>query len=45
MPGGLSSIPTTAAAIADKPQITKRISVQILLRGVERASIMIVSFS
>jgi hypothetical protein len=44
MPGGLSSIPTAAAAIADKPQITKRISVLILLCGVEKASIMIVSF-
>jgi hypothetical protein len=44
MPGGLSSIPTAAAAIANKPQITKRISVLILLCGVEKASIKIVSF-
>jgi hypothetical protein len=38
MPGGLSSIPTAAAAIANKPQITKRKSVLILLGGVERTS-------
>ena len=44
IPGRLSSIPTTAEAIANKPQIIKRISVLILLRGVEKASIMTVSF-
>lgn len=44
MPGGLSSIPTTTEAIADKPQIAKRISVLILLRGVEKASVMTISF-
>ncbi len=43
MPGRLSSIPTTAEAIADRPQIAKRISVLIVLRGVEKASIMAVS--
>jgi hypothetical protein len=43
MPGRLSSIPTTAETIADKPQIAKRISVLIVLRGVEKASIMAVS--
>jgi hypothetical protein len=43
-PGGLSSIPTAVATIADKPQITRRINDQILLRGVESASIMIILF-
>jgi hypothetical protein len=44
MPGGFSSIPTTVEAIADKQQITKRISVLILLLRVEKASIMTISF-
>jgi hypothetical protein len=44
MPGGLSLMPTTVAAIADKPQVTNRISVLILLRGVEKISIMTVSY-
>ena len=45
MPGRLSSIPTTTAAIASKPQIARRISALILLLGVEKASLMTVSFS
>jgi len=44
MPGRLSSIPKTTAAIASKPQIARRISVIFLLYGVEKALIMIVSF-
>ena len=44
MPGKLSLIPTTADAIADKPQATKRIRVLNLLFRVERASIMTISF-
>jgi len=44
MPGRLSSIPTATAAIASKPQIARRINVVILLRGVEKASIMTDSF-
>jgi len=44
MPGRLSSIPTTTAAIASKPQIARRISALILLLGVEKASLMTVSF-
>jgi len=44
MPGGLSSIPTATAVIANKPQTTKRTSVLILLRGVEKASITADSF-
>jgi hypothetical protein len=44
MPGGLSSIPTMTEAIADKPQTARRISVLILLRDVEIASIMTISF-
>jgi hypothetical protein len=42
MPGGLSSIPAAAAAIASKPQIARRISVIFLLCGVEKALVMIV---
>jgi hypothetical protein len=45
MPGGLSLIPTTTAAIASKPQIARRISSNFLLCGVEKALIMIVSLS
>jgi hypothetical protein len=44
MPGGLSLIPTTAAAIVNKPQITRRIKVLILLRDVLKESNMTVSF-
>jgi len=44
MPGRLSSIPTTVAAIASKPQIARRISVIFLLFGVEKELIMIISF-
>jgi len=44
MPGKLSSIPTTPAATASKPQIARRINVIILLCGVEKALVMIVSF-
>jgi len=44
MPGRLSSIPTTAAVIASKPQIARRISVIVLLCGVEKALVMIVLF-
>jgi hypothetical protein len=43
-PGGLSSIPTTTAAIVSKPQIARRINVVILLCGVEKALVMIASF-
>jgi hypothetical protein len=43
-PGRLSFIPTTTAAVANKPQTTKRTSALILLRGVEKASIMTNSF-
>jgi hypothetical protein len=43
-PGRLSSIPTTTAAIADKPQTAKRTSVLILLWDVEKASIMTTPF-
>jgi hypothetical protein len=43
-PGRLSSIPTTTAAVAHKPQITKKTIVLILLRDVEKASIMTISF-
>ena len=42
MPGRLSSIPTTTAAIANKPHIARRISVIFFLCGVEKALIMIV---
>lgn len=42
-PGRLSSIPTTTEAIADKPQSAKRISVLVLLRGVEKALTMTIS--
>jgi hypothetical protein len=44
MPGGLSLNPTTAAAIVNKPLITKRIIDWILMRDVENASIIIASF-
>jgi hypothetical protein len=37
-------MPITVEAIADKQQITKRISVLILLLRVEKASIMTISF-
>jgi hypothetical protein len=43
-PGGLSSIPITAETIVNKPQTTKRITVLFLLPGVEKASIMTISF-
>ena len=44
MPGRLSSIPTTTAAIASKPQIARRISIIFLFFGGEKALVMIVSF-
>jgi hypothetical protein len=44
IPGRLSLIPTATAAIASKPQIARRINVVILLCGVEKALIKIVSF-
>ncbi len=44
MPGGLSSIPTTTAAIASKPHIARRIRVILLLCGAEEALVMFVSF-
>jgi hypothetical protein len=43
-PGRLSSIPTMTEALVDKPQTTKRTSVLILLRDVEKALIMTISF-
>jgi hypothetical protein len=43
-PGGLSSIPITTETIVNKPQTTKRITVLFLLPGVEKASIMTISF-
>jgi len=44
VPGGLSSTPMAAAVNTNKPQITKRIIVTILLRGVENASIITTFF-
>jgi hypothetical protein len=44
MPGGLSSIPRNAAAIAKAQLIKKRKNVTILLRGVEKASIITTLF-
>jgi hypothetical protein len=43
-PGGLSSIPITTETIVNKPQTTKRITVLFLLPGVDKASIMTISF-
>jgi hypothetical protein len=43
MPGRLSAMPILTAAIASKPQAARRISVVVLLCGVEKALIMIVS--
>jgi len=45
MPGGLSSIPITTAAIANKAQIAKRIRVRVLLLGMVRASNKLAFFS
>jgi hypothetical protein len=44
IPSGLSSMPTTAATIASKAQIARRINVLFLLLGVEKAALMRASF-
>ena len=44
MPGRLSSIPTATAAIASKPQIARRMSVNLLSWGVESALVIFISF-
>jgi hypothetical protein len=43
IPGRLSSIPKATAEIASRPEIARRIIVVVLLRGVEKASIVITS--
>jgi hypothetical protein len=40
----IAMITLKAATIASKPQIARRINILILLRGVEKAAIMIASF-
>ncbi len=45
IPGGLSLIPTTTAAVAEAQQIARKTNVRVRLRGVDRASSISTSLS